>query len=74
VGLAIFVIALLYIGKQTGINVGIIDNIMIINDSTVQVDMLIRKNVQEFIKADIDVSHLPVGISRRDLSDEDPSW
>jgi phospholipid/cholesterol/gamma-HCH transport system substrate-binding protein len=38
--------------RFSGINVGIVDNIMIINDSTVQVDMLIRKNVQEFIKAD----------------------
>ncbi|TVQ18179.1 MAG: MCE family protein, partial [Bacteroidetes bacterium] len=80
VGLAIFVIAIFYIGKQqnlfnpvfkvtanffnvsglqvgnnvrfSGINVGIVDNIRIINDSTVQVDMLIRRNVQEFIKAD----------------------
>ncbi len=80
VGLAIFLIAIFFIGKQqnlfnpvfkltanfknvsglqvgnnvrfSGINVGIIDNIMIINDSTVQVDMLIRKNVQEFLKAD----------------------
>lgn len=38
--------------RFSGINVGIVDNIFIINDSTVQVDMLIRKNVQEFIKAD----------------------
>jgi phospholipid/cholesterol/gamma-HCH transport system substrate-binding protein len=38
--------------RFSGINVGVIDNIRIINDSTVQVDMLIRKNVQEFIKAD----------------------
>ena len=80
VGLAIFVIAIFYIGKQqnlfnpvfkvtsnfmnvsglqvgnnvrfSGINVGIVDNIRIINDSTVQIDMLIRRNVQEFIKAD----------------------
>ena len=80
VGLAIFVIAIFYIGKQqnlfnpvftvtsnfqnvsglkvgnnvrfSGINVGIVDNIKIINDSTVQVDLVIRKNVQEFIKAD----------------------
>ena len=80
VGLAIFVIAIFYIGKQqnlfnpvfkvttnfynvsglqvgnnvrfSGINVGIVDNIRIINDSTVQVAMLIRKDVQEFIKAD----------------------
>jgi len=79
-GLAIFVIAIFFIGKQqnlfnpvfrittnfynvsglqvgnsirfSGINVGTVDNIRIINDSTVQVDMLIRRNVQEFIKAD----------------------
>jgi phospholipid/cholesterol/gamma-HCH transport system substrate-binding protein len=79
-GIAIFVIAIFFIGKQqnlfnpvfklttnfynvsglqvgnnvrfSGINVGIVDNIRIINDSTVQVDMLIRRNVQEFIKAD----------------------
>jgi phospholipid/cholesterol/gamma-HCH transport system substrate-binding protein len=38
--------------RFSGIDVGIVDNIKIINDSTVQVDMLIRKNVQEFIKAD----------------------
>jgi phospholipid/cholesterol/gamma-HCH transport system substrate-binding protein len=38
--------------RFSGINVGIVDNISIINDSTVQVDMLIRRNVQEFIKAD----------------------
>ncbi len=38
--------------RFSGINVGIVDNIHIINDSTVQVDMLLRKNVQEFIKND----------------------
>ena len=38
--------------RFSGINVGIVDKIKIINDSTVQVDMLIRKNVQQFIKAD----------------------
>jgi len=38
--------------RFSGINVGIVDNIMIIDDSTVQVDVLIRRNVQEFIKAD----------------------
>ena len=80
VGLAIFIIAIFYIGKQqnlfnpvfkvsanfqnisglqvgnnvrfSGINVGTVDNIRIINDTTVQVAMLIRRNVQEFIKAD----------------------
>ncbi|PWD98293.1 MlaD family protein [Marinilabilia rubra] len=38
--------------RFSGINVGIVDNIRITNDSTVQVDMLIRKDVQQFIKAD----------------------
>jgi phospholipid/cholesterol/gamma-HCH transport system substrate-binding protein len=36
----------------SGINVGTVDNIKIINDTTVQVDMLIQKNVQKFIKSD----------------------
>jgi phospholipid/cholesterol/gamma-HCH transport system substrate-binding protein len=43
------------VGKNirfSGINVGTVDNIKIINDSTVQVDMLIQKNVQQFIKED----------------------
>jgi phospholipid/cholesterol/gamma-HCH transport system substrate-binding protein len=38
--------------RFSGINVGTVDNITIINDSTVQVDMLIQKSVQKFIKAD----------------------
>ncbi|MFA5647971.1 MAG: MlaD family protein [Bacteroidales bacterium] len=38
--------------RFTGINVGTVDNIKIINDSTVLVDMLIRKDVQQFIKSD----------------------
>ena len=38
--------------RFSGITVGTVDNIIIINDSTVRVDMLIRKNVQKFIKAD----------------------
>jgi phospholipid/cholesterol/gamma-HCH transport system substrate-binding protein len=38
--------------RFSGINVGIVDNIKIINDSTVQVDMVVRKDVQQFIKAD----------------------
>jgi phospholipid/cholesterol/gamma-HCH transport system substrate-binding protein len=38
--------------RYAGINVGIVDNIAIINDSTVQVNMLIRRNVQQFIRAD----------------------
>ncbi len=89
-GLAIFVIAIFFIGKQqnlfnpvfrittnfynvsglqvgnsirfSGINVGTVDNIKIINDSTVQVDMLIRKNVQQFIKADSEAGISSEGI------------
>jgi phospholipid/cholesterol/gamma-HCH transport system substrate-binding protein len=38
--------------RFSGINVGIVDNIKIINDSTVRVDMMIRKSVQQFIKTD----------------------
>lgn len=38
--------------RFSGINVGTVDNIKIINDSTVQVDMIIKKSVQSFIKAD----------------------
>jgi phospholipid/cholesterol/gamma-HCH transport system substrate-binding protein len=42
--------------RFSGINVGTVDNITIINDSTVQVDMLIQKNVQKFIKADCEAT------------------
>jgi phospholipid/cholesterol/gamma-HCH transport system substrate-binding protein len=38
--------------RFSGITVGTVDNIIIINDSTVRVEMLVRKNVQKFIKAD----------------------
>lgn len=38
--------------RFSGINVGTVDNISIINDSTVQVDMLIQKSVRKFIKED----------------------
>jgi phospholipid/cholesterol/gamma-HCH transport system substrate-binding protein len=38
--------------RFSGINVGTVDNIKIINDSTVQVDMLIKKDVQRFLKTD----------------------
>jgi len=38
--------------RFAGINVGTVDNITIINDSTVRVDMLIRKEVKQFIKSD----------------------
>jgi phospholipid/cholesterol/gamma-HCH transport system substrate-binding protein len=42
--------------RFSGINVGTVDNIKIINDSTVQVDMLIQKNVQRFIKSDCEAA------------------
>ena len=38
--------------RFSGINVGTIDNINIINDSLVKVDMLIRKEVKKFIHTD----------------------
>jgi phospholipid/cholesterol/gamma-HCH transport system substrate-binding protein len=38
--------------RFSGINIGTVDNITIINDSTVRVDMLILKKVQQFIKSD----------------------
>ena len=38
--------------RFSGINVGTVDNIHIINDSTVRVDMLIKKSIQQFIKED----------------------
>lgn len=37
--------------RFSGINIGTIDNIQIVNDSTVRVEMLIKKEVQKFIKA-----------------------
>jgi phospholipid/cholesterol/gamma-HCH transport system substrate-binding protein len=41
--------------RFSGINVGTVDNIKIINDSTVQVEMLIKQDVQKFIKSDSEV-------------------
>lgn len=38
--------------RFSGINVGTVDNIQIVNDSTVKVKMLIKKEVQPFIKID----------------------
>jgi len=38
--------------RFSGINVGTVDDISIINDSTVKVDLLIKKDVQRFIKSD----------------------
>jgi phospholipid/cholesterol/gamma-HCH transport system substrate-binding protein len=42
--------------RFSGINVGTVDNIRIINDSTVRVEMLIRKEVHQFIKSDCEVA------------------
>ncbi|MBI5539455.1 MAG: MCE family protein [Bacteroidia bacterium] len=41
--------------RFSGVNVGTVDNIIIINDSTVKVDMLIKKEVKQFIKSDCEV-------------------
>jgi len=38
--------------RFSGINVGTVDNIKIINDSTVQVNMIVQKDIQKFIKTD----------------------
>jgi phospholipid/cholesterol/gamma-HCH transport system substrate-binding protein len=38
--------------RFSGINVGTVDDITIINDSTIKVDMLIRKEIMQFIKSD----------------------
>lgn len=38
--------------RFSGINVGTVDNINIINDSTVRVDMLVRQEIKKFIKSD----------------------
>jgi|SRR5688572_2897378 len=42
--------------RFSGINVGTVDKISILNDSTVLVDMLIRKEVNQFIKTDSEVA------------------
>lgn len=38
--------------RFSGINIGTVGNIKIINDSTIQVDMIIKKSVRQFIKTD----------------------
>ncbi|TFH50168.1 MAG: MCE family protein [Bacteroidia bacterium] len=38
--------------RFSGINVGTVDNIRIVNDTTVRVDLLIKKSVHQFIKND----------------------
>jgi len=42
--------------RFSGINVGTVDGVSIINDSTVLVSMLIRQNVQKFIKNDSEIA------------------
>jgi phospholipid/cholesterol/gamma-HCH transport system substrate-binding protein len=42
--------------RFSGINVGTVNNIKIINDSTVRVDMIVRREIQQFIKADSEVA------------------
>jgi phospholipid/cholesterol/gamma-HCH transport system substrate-binding protein len=42
--------------RFSGINVGTVDNIEIVTDSTVQVDLLIDKSVKDFIKKDAQAS------------------
>src|SRR6186997_2965026 len=42
--------------RFSGINVGTVDKINIISDSTVMVEMLIRKEVNQFIKSDCEVT------------------
>ena len=42
--------------RFSGITVGTVDRIGIINDSTIKVDMLIRKEVKQFIKTDCEVA------------------
>jgi phospholipid/cholesterol/gamma-HCH transport system substrate-binding protein len=42
--------------RFSGINVGTVDNIFIINDSTVKVTMMIKKDVQKFIKKDCEAA------------------
>lgn len=42
--------------RFSGIIVGTVDNISIINDSTVRVDMLVKKSVKQFVKSDCEVA------------------
>jgi len=48
--------------RFSGINVGTVDNITIINDSSVQVEMILKKSVQQFIKKDCEASIGSAGI------------
>jgi phospholipid/cholesterol/gamma-HCH transport system substrate-binding protein len=42
--------------RFSGINIGTVGSILILNDSTIQVDMFIKKNVRQFIKTDCQVA------------------
>lgn len=42
--------------RFAGINIGTVDNISIVNDSTVKVSMTIKKEIQQFIRKDSQVS------------------
>lgn len=42
--------------RFSGISIGTVDNIKIINDSTVKVYMLLRKDIQQFIRTDCEIS------------------
>jgi phospholipid/cholesterol/gamma-HCH transport system substrate-binding protein len=48
--------------RFSGINVGTVDGIRIVNDSTVIVDMLILSSVKKFLRADAEVSISSEGI------------
>jgi len=48
--------------RYSGINVGTVDNIKIINDTTVRVDMLIKRSVQQFIKDDCEAGIGSAGV------------
>jgi len=48
--------------RFSGITVGTVDNITIINDSTVRVDLLIKKSVRQFIKTDCEAGIGSAGI------------
>jgi phospholipid/cholesterol/gamma-HCH transport system substrate-binding protein len=56
---AFFNVSGLQVGNNvrfSGITVGTVDNITIINDSAVRVDLLVRKEIQKFIKSDGKIS------------------
>jgi phospholipid/cholesterol/gamma-HCH transport system substrate-binding protein len=48
--------------RFSGINVGTVDNIMIVNDTTVRVDLLIKNSVHQFIKNDCEAAIGSAGI------------